>query len=77
VGILRFKDDIERIKVVGGVIAVVDESVRLFTLGSPSRMIPYKEWEVPLPIPAPKDYGFYPGADVIAFFELQEEMYVY
>ena len=77
VRILRFEDDIESIKTVGGVIATVDESVRLFTLGSSSRMIPYKGWEIPLPIHALEDYGFYPGADVIAFVELQEGMYVY
>ena len=65
--------DERRIKVttVGGVCAMVKDSVRLFTLGSASRGIPHKEWEIPLPVADPADYTHYPGADVIAFVELQ------
>ncbi|KAF9653285.1 hypothetical protein BDM02DRAFT_3265533 [Thelephora ganbajun] len=53
----------------GGVYAIVKESVRLFSLGSASWRIPYKEWEIPLPGIHPRSYDFYPGADVIAFLE--------
>ena len=59
-------------KVAGGIYAIVTESVRLFTLGSASRRMPYKEWEIPLPFPGSNlgGYDFYPGEDVIAFVEL-------
>jgi len=59
-------------KAAGGVYTIATESVRLFTLGSPLRGIPYKEWEIPLPLPGPDlgGYGFYPCEDVIAFVEL-------
>jgi len=63
--------------VVGGVYALVEESVRLVTLGSTSRGIPYKEWTIPLPSAAARDCCFHPPADIIAFVELQEETYVY
>ena len=60
-------------KPAGGVYPIVDgSSVRLFTLGSASRGIPHKEWEIPLPVAELAGYGFCPGADVIAFVELQE-----
>ena len=62
---------------VGGVCAIVKEdSVRLFTLGSSSRGIPYNEWEIPTPVINPWYSCFYPGADVIAFLDLQEMRYV-
>jgi len=74
---LRTSADVEYIKVAGGVYAILEDQVRLFTLGSVSRGIPYNEWTIPLPIIAPQDYNFYPGADVIAFLELQGLMCVY
>ena len=56
----------------GDVYAILEESVRLFTLGSPSRGIPFKEWKIPLPVDDVDDYCLYPGADVIAFLIVQE-----
>ena len=64
-------------KVVGSVYTILKDKVRLFTLGSVSRGTPYKEWAIPLPVIAPQDYGFYPGADIIAFLEVQGVMCVY
>lgn len=62
-------------KVVGGVCAVIgDDSVRLTTLGSTSRGIPRKEWEIPLPVVDPVDYTLCPDANVIAFVKLQGMM---
>ena len=58
-------------KTAGGVYTIVKDPVRLFTLGSASRGIPQKEWEIPLPVVNPAGYSFYPGANVIAFVELQ------
>ena len=52
--------------------AVNGSSVRLFVPGSTSRGIPHKEWEVPLPVADLEGFGFYPGADIIAFVEFQE-----
>ena len=68
-------DDINHLKTAGGVVAtVVDKSIRLFALGSSSRRIPYKEWEILSPTDF-EDYDFYPGADIIAFVKLEEVMY--
>ena len=56
---------------VGGVYAtILRDSVRLVTLGSASRGIPYKEWEIPLPVESLAGYSFYPAADAIAFVDL-------
>ena len=66
VGNLRIPE-YDDLKVAGGVYAIMKESVRLFTLGSASRGIPYTTWEIPLPAIEVHVYGFYPGADVIAF----------
>ena len=73
---LPVPDNFDYIKASGGVIAIIYGSVRLFSPGSSSRRIPYKEWEIPLPPIRPGNYGFYPGADIIAFVELQV-VYVY
>ncbi|KAF9643426.1 hypothetical protein BDM02DRAFT_1471703 [Thelephora ganbajun] len=56
----------------GGVYAIVEDSVQLFSLGSASRRIPYKEWEITLPTTnsISRVYGFCPSADVITFIEL-------
>ena len=66
------------LKTVGGITAVMeDDSVRLFSLGSPTRGIPYKEWEIPLPAVDILDgYCFYPGADVIAFLNVPSSVCV-
>ena len=61
----------------GGVYATLKDKVRLFALGSVSRGIPYKEWEIPLPVIMPHSYGFYPDADIIAFLKLSEVECVY
>ena len=59
-------------KTVGGIHAVVGGgSAQLFALGSASRGIPYKQWEIPLPVVGPFGYGFFPHADVFAVVELQ------
>ena len=57
------------LKTAGGVHAVLTDSVRLFTLGSTSRGIPFKEWEIPCPINDPIDWKIYPCANLIAFVE--------
>jgi len=57
-------------KTAGGVLAIVDESVLLFTLGSPLRGI-HREWEIPFPCASINNYSFYPDADIIAFVEWQ------
>ena len=56
---------------VGGVHAVFADSVRLFSLGSASRGIPHKEWEIPSPIDDPIGRYIYPRANLIAFVERQ------
>jgi hypothetical protein len=57
--------------VVGGVHTITEgQSVRLFTLGSASRGIPPKEWKLLAPVDT-RNYRIFPGADVIAFGELQ------
>ena len=67
-----------RFQTAGGVHAVfVNESVRLFSLGSASRGIPYKEWEIPSPINYSTGYHIYPAADLIVFVERQSCMCVY
>ena len=73
----RINDDADNIKVAGSGIAIMNETIRLFTLGSSSRRIPHNEWEIPRPTVEPGDYGFYPGADIIAFAELHKVTYVY
>ena len=55
----------------GGVFMIVKDSVRVFTLDSPSRGIPHSEWEILLPVIDPADYCFYPGDNVIAFIKQQ------
>ena len=70
---LQCKDE----ETAGGIITVVNESIRAFTLGSSSRMIPHKEWEIPLPTLTLQKYGFYPGADIIAFAEVREVGYAH
>ena len=61
----------------GGVYGMVEDSIRLFTLGSASRGIPCKEWEISSPVNDVEGYCFYPGADVIAFLDvLQRQRYV-
>ena len=73
----RINDDVDNIKAVGGVMAILNKSVRLFTLGSSSRRIPHKEWKIPRPAVTIANYGFYPGADIIAFVELRRVTYVH
>ena len=75
----RVERRVANVKVAGGVMAIVNgsKSVRLFTLGSSSRRIPYKGWEIPLPSAGAQNHVFYPGADVIAFVELRGETCVY
>ena len=53
-------------KLVGGVYAIMETSLRLFNLRPPSRRMPDKEWKIPLPS-VQQDCDFYPAADVIAF----------
>lgn len=73
----KWPEYVELEKPVGGVYPIVNgSSIRLFTMGSASRGIPHKEWEIPLPVVDLACYGFYPGADVIAFVELREPKYI-
>jgi hypothetical protein len=61
----------------GGVYAMVNFSAQLFALGSASRRIPHKEWEIPIPeIDLPMRYAFDPGADVIVFLDTPDETHV-
>ena len=73
---LQIRQGIDRLTASGGVFATVNQLVQLFSLESSSRRIPYKEWEIPLPPMELVNYGFYPGADIIAFVGLQEVVYV-
>ena len=61
----------------GGVYAMMKDPVRLFSPGSTSRGIPYKEWRIPLPIADPSGYGFCPSTDVVAFVEVKEHVCVH
>ena len=62
---------------VGGVHAVVTDSVRLFSLGYASRRIPSKRWKIPSAIDDPVEHCIYPGADIIASVERQIYMCVH
>lgn len=42
------------------------DSVQLFLLGSISRGVQFKEWEIPSPQVAIENYDFYPGTEIIA-----------
>jgi hypothetical protein len=67
------QDPLNSIRTTGGVHAALkDGLVRLFTLSSPSRGIQHREWKIPLPVAHQGHYCFFPGADVIAFLELQQ-----
>ena len=65
------------LRTAGGVCAVFADSIRLFTLGSASRGIPYKEWKIPSPINNPMGYNIYPGANIIALAGFQAHMCVH
>jgi hypothetical protein len=72
------ENSLNSVRTAGGVyVAVKDGSVRLFTLSSPSRGIQHREWKIPLPVVDLWNYCFYPGADVIAFVELQQSRRVH
>ena len=73
----HLREDYDSGRAVGGVHAIVDSnSVLLLALGSASRGIPYKQWEIPLPVTDPADYGFCPRVNVFAVVELQDVRYV-
>jgi hypothetical protein len=74
---LQVPDGIENAQAMGGVYAILNDQLRLFTLGSVSRGVPYNEWTIPLPVVAPVEFGFHPGADIIAFVKLADPMCVY
>jgi hypothetical protein len=72
------EDILNSLRSSGGAHAAVNAgSLRLCTPSSPTRGIQHREWRIPLPVADPWDYGFYPGADVIAFVELQQLGCVY
>ena len=77
----RMVDDIRptylsTMKTIGGIHAITERnSVRLFALGSASRGIPYKQWEIPLPFDE-YSYDFCPRADLFAVVEWQLVEYV-
>lgn len=60
----------------GGVATIIGDSVRVFNLGSPSRGISHKEWNISLPVDDPESWCFCPGADAIAFFKVPESAWV-
>ena len=71
------RDDGRSMKTAGGIHAVIeDDSARLFVLGSTPRGIPYRQWEIPLPVTGPKQCDFCPRADVIVVVESQHVTYV-
>jgi len=74
---IRIPDNDIDSKTSGGVYAIMEETVRLFTLGSASRGIPQTTWEIPLPDIEVIQYNFYPGADVIAFAEVRDVVCVH
>jgi hypothetical protein len=59
------------LKTAGGVLAILADSVRLFSLGSASRGIPYKEWEIPPPVNNAIGFHICPAANLIAFIGQQ------
>ena len=68
VGPLSFADG--EALVVGGTFGILDENLAKFiTLGSISRGIPSKEWDVPLNDLEAFDFSFYPRANVLAVVE--------
>lgn len=69
---VQIPDDVDGTYCAGGVYGIMNDSVRLFRLGSVSRGIPFEEWEIPCPQVAIENYAFCPGADVIAFAELPQ-----
>ncbi|KAF9793389.1 hypothetical protein BJ322DRAFT_1016908 [Thelephora terrestris] len=64
-----WRDNLDRTRSGGGVHVIFQESVRLFALGSASRGIPHREWEIPLPVADPAGCCLCPDGDVIAFVE--------
>ena len=62
---------------VGGVHAVVTDSVQLFSLGYASRRIPSRRWKISSAIDNQMGRCIYPGADIIAFVERQIQMCVH
>ena len=60
-------------KTSGGVHAVFTDSVRLFSLGSASRGIPYKEWNIPSPIDHPMACCICSHANLIVFVKEQAD----
>ena len=59
----------------GGTYAIFRDSIRFYDPGSAPRGIPYKEWEIRVPIdycPDTARYCFYPEAKIIAFIKTQE-----
>ena len=70
-------DGFYRWSAAGGVHAVFTDSVRLLSLGSASRGIPYKEWKIPSPINDAVNHCIHPGANIIAFVEMNIRRYVH
>ena len=62
---------------VGGIHASINhDSAWLFALGSASRGIPYKQWEIKLPTSGLQKCGFCPRADVFVIVKVEGVMYV-
>jgi hypothetical protein len=64
-----WRDNVDRTRSGGGIYVIFQDSVRLFALGSASRGIPHREWEIPLPVADPVVCCLCPDGDVIAFVE--------
>lgn len=68
------RGDVGSSMAVGGIYAITEgDSLRLLGLGSASRGISHKEWEIPSPADDLAGYAFNPAADVIAFIRLSTE----
>lgn len=76
VGRLQILNDINNAKAAGSVHTFMTDQVWLFTLGSASRGMLYKEWAIPLLVTALESCGFYPGADIIAFIKMLRWMWM-
>lgn len=66
---LRVQDIQEAIAVSGTYGILWKNSIKFFTLGSVSRGIPGREWDIPLEGLKAKIFTFYPQANIVAVVE--------
>jgi len=67
---LHHVDDIQNATAVGGTYGILwKNAIKFFTLGSVSRGIPEREWDIPLKNYEARIFTFYPQADIMAVEE--------